>query len=32
MREQILIVDDESGVRASLAGVLGDEGYEVQAA
>jgi two-component system nitrogen regulation response regulator NtrX len=31
MREQILIVDDESGVRASLAGVLSDEGYEVQA-
>src|SRR6266704_1903255 len=31
MREAILIVDDESGVRASLAGILGDEGYLVQA-
>ena len=31
MREQILVVDDEGGVRASLAGILGDEGYEVQA-
>src|SRR2546425_2856154 len=31
MRESILIVDDESGVRASLAGILGDEGYQVQA-
>src|SRR3989442_1439951 len=31
MRESILIVDDESGVRASLAGILGDEGYFVQA-
>src|SRR5712691_2544174 len=31
MRESILIVDDESGVRASLAGILGDEGYVVQA-
>ncbi len=31
MRESILIVDDESGVRASLAGILGDEGYAVQA-
>src|SRR5690349_17509787 len=27
----ILIVDDEAGVRASLAGVLGDEGYTVDA-
>ena len=27
----ILIVDDEAGVRASLAGVLGDEGYAVDA-
>ena len=31
MREAVLIVDDESGVRASLAGILGDEGYAVQA-
>jgi two-component system, NtrC family, nitrogen regulation response regulator NtrX len=31
MREQILVVDDEGGVRASLSGILGDEGYEVQA-
>jgi len=30
MRESILIVDDEAGVRASLAGILGDEGYLVQ--
>jgi two-component system nitrogen regulation response regulator NtrX len=30
MRESILVVDDESGVRASLAGILGDEGYSVQ--
>src|SRR5438874_10649442 len=27
----ILIVDDEAGVRASLAGVLRDEGYQVDA-
>ena len=26
----ILIVDDEPGVRTSLAGVLGDEGYQVE--
>ena len=32
MREQILIIDDESGVRGSLGGILRDEGYEVQAA
>jgi len=31
MREQILIVDDESGVRSSLGGILRDEGYQVQA-
>ena len=31
MRESILVVDDENGVRASLAGILGDEGYVVQA-
>ena len=27
----ILIVDDEAGVRASLGGVLRDEGYDVEA-
>jgi two-component system nitrogen regulation response regulator NtrX len=27
MREPILIVDDEAGVRTSLVGILGDEGY-----
>jgi two-component system nitrogen regulation response regulator NtrX len=32
MREAILIVDDEAGVRASLSGVLRDEGYEVETA
>jgi two-component system nitrogen regulation response regulator NtrX len=31
MRESILVVDDESGVRASLGGILGDEGYVVTA-
>jgi two-component system nitrogen regulation response regulator NtrX len=27
----VLVVDDEAGVRASLAGILGDEGYAVDA-
>jgi two-component system nitrogen regulation response regulator NtrX len=31
MREQILIVDDEAGVRTSLVGILGDEGYAADA-
>jgi two-component system nitrogen regulation response regulator NtrX len=30
MRERILIVDDEPGVRTSLTGILGDEGYSVE--
>ncbi len=31
MKPVILIVDDEAGVRSSLSGVLGDEGYEAEA-
>ncbi len=31
MREKVLVVDDEAGVRSSLAGILGDEGYAVDA-
>ncbi len=29
---RILVVDDEPGIRESLAGVLSDEGFEVQTA
>jgi two-component system nitrogen regulation response regulator NtrX len=31
MKERILVVDDESGVRATLGAILGDEGYSVDA-
>ena len=31
MRDSILIVDDEAGVRGSLAGILSDEGYAPEA-
>jgi two-component system nitrogen regulation response regulator NtrX len=30
--ERILIVDDERGIRATLSGILGDEGYRAHAA
>src|SRR5579864_2243924 len=31
MKHSVLIVDDELGIRRSLAGVLEDEGYRVEA-
>ena len=31
MRQTVLVVDDEAGVRSALKGVLGDEGYVVEA-
>ena len=31
MKATVLIVDDEAGVRSALSGVLGDEGYAVEA-
>jgi two-component system, NtrC family, nitrogen regulation response regulator NtrX len=31
MKETVLVVDDEAGVRTSLAAILGDEGYAVEA-
>jgi two-component system nitrogen regulation response regulator NtrX len=31
MKPLVLVVDDEAGVRGSLAGILGDEGYQVEA-
>ena len=31
MRHTVLVVDDEAGVRSALKGVLGDEGYVVEA-
>ena len=31
MKQRILVVDDEQGIRQSLAGVLADEGYAVEA-
>jgi len=30
MKDSVLVVDDEAGVRSSLAGILGDEGYAVE--
>jgi two-component system nitrogen regulation response regulator NtrX len=30
MRDKVLVVDDESGVRSSLVGILSDEGYHAE--
>lgn len=30
MKDKVLVVDDESGVRASLVGILSDEGYQAE--
>jgi two-component system nitrogen regulation response regulator NtrX len=32
MADRVLVVDDEEGIRSSLRGVLGDEGYQVEVA
>ncbi len=32
MRERILIVDDEEGIRQTVSGILGDEGYPTEVA
>src|SRR5438105_3638562 len=32
MQNSILIVDDERGIRATLQGVLGDEGFHIETA
>ena len=29
MKERVLVVDDEAGVRSSISGILEDEGYSV---
>ncbi|MBN1224058.1 MAG: sigma-54-dependent Fis family transcriptional regulator [Candidatus Aminicenantes bacterium] len=31
MKDKILVIDDEAGIRSSLKGILEDEGYEVKA-
>ncbi len=31
MKERVLVVDDEAGVRTALAGILSDEGYSAEA-
>ena len=32
MRERVLIVDDEEGIRTTVSGILNDEGYECEGA